>query len=205
MGRKTQKAAKREHEATKPARRLRDRAPVRYLAPLAKLADQQPMALLGGGTLALGMVTRRPAMIRSGARMLAAQIVAIGAKSLAKGNVDRLRPDADGAPGLTKGSGTDDKSRNAFPSGHTAGAVASAEAVAHEVPAAATTARGLAALAGALQVPRGKHYVSDVVAGAAVGWLSERIAGAAMRAIERLAEDRTLSVDAEGEAEAHPS
>lgn len=197
--------AKREHEATRPALRLRDRAPVRYLAPLAALADQQPMALIGGGTLALGVVTRRPAMIRSGARMLASQMVAIVGKTLAKGSVDRLRPDAEGAPALTRGSGTDDSEKNAFPSGHTAGAVASAQAVAHEMPAAAVPARGLAALAGALQVPTAKHYVSDVIAGVAIGWLSERIAGVAMRAVERLAEDRTLPAEAEAEAQAHPS
>jgi membrane-associated phospholipid phosphatase len=105
---------------------------------------------------------------------------------------------------LKKGSGTKDTDRNAFPSGHTAGAVAVAQAVAHEAPGAAGSLRLAAGAAGALQVPRGAHYLTDVIAGAAVGWLAERIAGVAMKRVEGV---RTAVVQrrAEEEAAAHPS
>lgn len=197
-------AAAKEHRATSVLRRLGDSAPVRALRPLAKMADEPPLAALATATLALGAVLRRPVLVRSGARMLASQLVATGMKTVAKAGVDRARPGTAAAPEVGKGHGTADGDRNAFPSGHTAGAVAMAQAVAHEAPGVAAPARGMAALASALQVPRGAHYVSDVIAGAAIGWLAERIAGVAMRAAERLAEDRTLS-DAVAETEAHPS
>jgi membrane-associated phospholipid phosphatase len=198
------KVGKAEHRATAAVRRLGDTAPVKALAPLAKLTDEPPLAALAAGTLALGVLLKKPLLVRSGARMLASHLLATGMKTVGKAGVDRVRPAAEGAPHVAKGHGTDDKTRNAFPSGHTAGAVAVGQAVAHEVPGAATPARGLAALAGALQVPRGAHYVSDVLAGAAIGWLAERIAGAALQVAERLAEDRTVAA-AEAEVEAHPS
>lgn len=201
---KAGKAAAKEHRATAAMRALGDSAPVKALTPLAKLADEPPLAWLSVGTLAAGALLRKPALIRSGARMLASHLVATGMKTVAKAGVDRARPSTGAAPHVGKGHGTDDTDRNAFPSGHTAGAVAVAQAVAHEIPVAGAPVRGLAALAGGLQVPRGAHYVTDVVAGAAIGWLAERIAGVAMRAVERLAEDRTVMRD-EAEAEAHPS
>lgn len=202
------RAAAKEHRATAALRRLGDTAPVRALTPLAKLADEPPLALLSAATLAAGALLRKPVLIRSGARMLASHLVATGMKTVAKASVDRARPSTAAAPHVGKGHGTDDTDRNAFPSGHTAGAVAVAQAVAHEAPVAGTPVRGLAALAGGLQVPRGAHYVTDVLAGAAIGWLAERIAGVALRAVERLAEDRTLSrrgLRDEAEVEAHPS
>jgi hypothetical protein len=37
----------------------------------------------------------------------------------------------------------------------------------------------------ALQPSRGKHYLSDVAAGAVIGWMSERLANAMMEQAER--------------------
>jgi len=107
-----------------------------------------------------------------------------------KGSVDRLRPNAvEDEPEIGTGSGTEDKAANAFPSGHTAGALAVAQAVAHEFPRHATAARAIATVAGATQVPRGAHYLTDVLSGAAIGWLSERIAGVALRLAENAVPD----------------
>ena len=199
------KAAHAEHRALAPLVALRDSRAVKALEPLAKASDEPPLMLLALGTLAAGTLLRRPTMIRTGARMVASHLVATGAKTLLKAAVDRTRPHAAGdRPSVKKGTGTKDKSKNAFPSGHTAGAVAVAQAVAHEVPGAAPAARALAGTAGALQVPRGAHYLSDVIAGAAVGWLSERIAGVALKAADR-GRTRLLDRRAEEEAAAHPS
>jgi undecaprenyl-diphosphatase len=82
---------------------------------------------------------------------------------------------------IGQGDGAEDSSLNSFPSGHTAGAVAVAQAVAHESTAAGLPLQAAALGVAAMQPRRGKHYVSDVVAGAAIGWASERAAGALLR------------------------
>ena len=204
-GSKTKKAARKEHRALAPVVALRDHKAVKLVEPIAKAADEPPLLALSLATLAIGAVLRRPAIVRTGARMVASHVVATGLKTVMKGAVDRTRPAAAGGGAkLARGSGTKDGSKNAFPSGHTAGAVAVAQAVAHEMPGAGRTARALAGAAGALQVPRGAHYLTDVAAGAATGWLAERIAGLVLRRIDAVRADRSVRA-AEEEAAAHPS
>lgn len=207
MGKKkdAKKLAQAEHRHTAPVRAWGDRTVVKALSPLAKATDEPPLLALGLGTLALGAIARRPTLAKSGARMVASHLVATGLKTVLKAQVDRRRPNAvDGEAELKKGHGTADSDENAFPSGHTAGAVAVAQAAAHEAPGVALPARLAAGAAGALQVPRGAHYATDVIAGAAIGWLSERIAGWAIDAAARLAE-RRATTRAEAETQAHPS
>ena len=171
-------AVRLEHRLLEPVLDLEGSALVRALTPLAKLADEPPMMIVSGATIAVGLVTGRSRVVRVGARMFAAHLVANAAKTILKGSVDRLRPNAvEHEPRIEPGSGTDDKAENAFPSGHTAGAIAVAQAIAHDVPGLATPARVIAIVSGAMQVPRGAHYATDVLSGAAVGWLSERLAG----------------------------
>lgn len=208
MGKKKKavsEAAAREHELHAPARELAGTRTMQALGPVAKLTDEPPLLALGLGTLALGAVLRRPALARSGARMVASHLLATGLKTILKASVDRARPNAAGGRAhLDKGHGADDSNLNAFPSGHTAGATAIAQSVGREVPGAAIPVRLVAGAAGALQVGRGAHYVSDVAAGAAIGWLSEQLASraidAAARWIDTQRDDR-----AEAEVEAHPS
>jgi membrane-associated phospholipid phosphatase len=187
MGKSAKKAAKRlakaEHEATAAIAKARAAKPVALLGAVGELADQPPLFLLSAGTLALGLAT------------------------LVKRSVDRARPahalrGADPEPGA--GRGAKDTAYNSLPSGHTAGAVAVGQAVAHENPAAAVPAKLAAAAVGAIQLPHGKHYLSDVAIGAAIGWLAERVAGMAVDAAER-AWARHAPVDPIAEAEAHPS
>ncbi len=209
MGKKKKKAlreaAAREHEAHAPLRALAATGAMRALAPIAKATDEPPLLALGLGTLAIGAVLRRPALARSGARMVASHLLATGLKTVLKAGVDRARPNVAGErPTLRKGHGTDDTNLNAFPSGHTAGAVAVAQSIGREAPAAAGVAQLAAGAAGAVQVARGAHYSSDVAAGAVIGWLSERVASWAIDAGERYAEARR-DRNAEAEVEAHPS
>jgi membrane-associated phospholipid phosphatase len=179
-------AAKAEHRLLEPVITGERSMLVRALTPLARAADEPPLMLLSVATLIGGAVAGRAAIARTGARMLAAHLVANGLKTVLKGSVDRLRPNAvKDEPEIKPGSGTDDKAANAFPSGHTAGALAVAQAVAHELPRYRVPARVVAIVAGGTQVPRGAHYLTDVVAGAAVGWVSERIAGHLLTQAER--------------------
>lgn len=180
-----QRAVEAEHRLLEPALSLQDTPLVRALTPLAKAADEPPLMAISIATIAVGAVLHRPTIVRVGARMLAAHLVANGLKTVLKGSVDRLRPNAvEDEPEIKPGTGTDDKAANAFPSGHTAGALAVAQAVAHEVPRFAAPARVVAMIAGGTQVPRGAHYLTDVVSGALVGWLSDRIAGAVLNRAE---------------------
>jgi hypothetical protein len=82
----------------------------------------------------------------------------------------------------------DHSSFNSFPSGHTATAFASAEWLREEYPHspwAAAAGYAAAATTGALRVYNNRHWVSDVIAGAAFGFLSTRIAYALNPWMER--------------------
>lgn len=166
------------------AARVRRNPVVEALGDASEMADQPPLIALSAALLVGGLVVRRPTMAKAGARMLAAHLLATGMKTVVKRSVDRTRPHvlADEARyELRKG-----KSRhpryNSFPSGHTAGAVAVAEGLARTVPAAAWPSRIWAAAIAVIQIPRCKHYISDIAAGAVVGWAADRMVRMAERA-----------------------
>lgn len=177
------KAAQLEHQASRPAVAARDSWIVRVLGQASEAADQPPLIALSLATFAGGAVLGRREIARAGARMLAAHALATGAKTMLKHAVDRTRPERAVEDGhrLERGHGADDTELNSFPSGHSAGAVAVAQAAARDLPGIATPARVAAAAMAAIQVPRGKHYVSDVLVGAAIGWASEAAVSAGSR------------------------
>ncbi len=177
------KAARADRETTHDAARRDDGMLIRAAGAATEVADQPPLIALSAATILVGAVLRRPAVVRSGVRMLASHLIATGTKTLMKNAIDRTRPARALKEGhhVGKGTGADDPSLNSFPSGHTAGAVAVAQAVATESPAAALPLQAAAIGVAALQPSRGKHYLSDVVAGAAIGWAAERVARAVLR------------------------
>lgn len=135
--------------------------------------------------------------------MLVAHALATGGKTILKRSIDRSRPARaleDGQAKVGAGGGADDTAFNSFPSGHTAGAVSVAEAVAHTVPRFALAARSSAAAVAVVQLPRGAHYPTDVAVGAIIGWSAERLAGifvdSAERALDRILERRREKADA---------
>lgn len=204
---KAKRAAKAEHRLTAKVAKHREAPPIALLGAASEVGDQPPLVALSLVTLAVGAVLRRRAVVRTGARMLIAHAMATGAKTVLKRSIDRARPARalkDRKPHAEKGSGSSDTEFNSFPSGHTAGAVSIAEAVAKTAPGLAMPARIGAAGVAAMQLPRGAHYLSDVAVGATIGWVADRIAGAMIDAGER-ALDRHLEQRAIAEAEAHPS
>ncbi|NIJ20003.1 membrane-associated phospholipid phosphatase [Sphingomonas naasensis] len=158
----------------------------------SELADQPPLIGICLATIGSGAALRRPRLLRAGLRMLASALVATAAKAVIKHHVDRTRPRKmlrDGRYALrADGKGSKDEGPwNSFPSGHTAGAVAVGRAVTREYPAA-LPATGLAmATVGLIQLPRGKHFASDVLAGAMIGALSEALVNAAARRLRESA------------------
>lgn len=164
---------------------LRDTGVVRALGKASEIADQPPLITLCAATLAAGLILRDARLARAGGRMLAAALVATKLKSLIKHRVDRTRPHVivdGGRYRATKGH-DHASAMNSFPSGHTAGAVAVARAFAREYPERAAGAYGAAAAIGAIQIPRSKHYPSDIGAGAIVGLVAETAVRLAERAI----------------------
>jgi membrane-associated phospholipid phosphatase len=166
-----------DRKFTHRAAAQRDTPAVKLLGGLSEVADQPPLILLGIGTIVAGAALRRPVVVRTGVRILASELLATKLKSLIKHSVDRTRPAKaietgkhDFAPGHDH-----DTDENAFPSGHTAGAVAVAGAVAQDYPAAAVPAYGLATAIAAVQMPRGKHYVLDTLVGAALGLVAQKV------------------------------
>jgi undecaprenyl-diphosphatase len=135
-------------------------------------------------------VRRDGRLIRAGGRMIASHLLATWVKNLVKHRVDRTRPFAAGNDEDRKPKAGKDQSKEetSFPSGHSAGALAVAQAFAREYPdhrGKALAGAGAIALA---QIPRCAHYPTDVGAGLAIGWLSElavdraaTLAGAAIR------------------------
>lgn len=188
------RVAKADLQSTHRAAAHHDRPLMRAAGKASELADQPPLIALSAATILIGAVTRRPAVLRSGVRMLASHLVATGVKSVLKSAIDRTRPQRALSEGhrIGKGDGADDSSLNSFPSGHTAGAVAVAQAVAAEAPLVAVPLQAAAVGVGMLQPSRGKHYISDVVAGAAIGWLAERVTAVLLEkgetAVARVAE-----------------
>jgi len=185
-------AAKADRDVTHEAARHDDGPVLRAAGKLTDLADQPPLIALSAGTIFVGLLSRRRPLARTGSLMLASHLLATAVKTVLKSSIDRTRPARALKHGYHagKGDGADDPSLNSFPSGHTAGAVAVAEAIAAGHGGAAIPARLAAAGVAALQPSRGKHYVSDVLAGAVIGLAAERLSRALLDRMEAAVEGR---------------
>lgn len=172
--------AKADQEASHDAARQRHTRPVRIASALGEIADQPQMIAVSTATIAAGLIARRPDLVRGGARMLAAHLLATAAKSAIKHRIDRSRPRKalqDGHARFQPGH-SDDHMLNSFPSGHTAGAVAVARAAAREIEGAGLPAAIGAGAIAAIQPVAGNHYLSDVIVGGAIGWIAEAVVDA---------------------------
>lgn len=154
---------------------VRKSAPVRIVGPVAQIGDQPPLYALTGGVMAAGLAMRDWPLVRTGARMMAAHAVATTIKTIGKISVDRTRPPAaeDGRYAMRKGQRFESE-YNSFPSGHAASSIAVARALGRDHPEQHGLALAAAGGIAALQVLRGKHFLSDIAAGAVVGLLAEK-------------------------------
>jgi membrane-associated phospholipid phosphatase len=138
----------------------------------AQASSFKPGAILGGaefqfgasvGTYAIGRLTGNSRVAEVGAHLMRAQIVSQVVTHSIKAAVKRTRPDG--------------STQNSFPSGHTSVSFASATVLQREfgwkvgIPAYA-----VASYIGFSRVEGHRHYVSDVLFGAAIGVMAGRAA-----------------------------
>jgi hypothetical protein len=110
----------------------------------------------GLATLALGKVVRKPEIAAFGDDLLRAQIVSQAIVQGVKFTTRRLRPD--------------ESNRHSFPSGHTASAFATATVIQRRFGwRAGIPAYAFGSYIAASRVAAHRHFMSDVLVGAAVG------------------------------------
>jgi membrane-associated phospholipid phosphatase len=166
---------------------LHDTPAVKAIGWASELADQPQLISISAAVCVAGLVFGEARLARAGARMLAAELLATKLKSFVKHRVDRARPSVVAQGGRYTAKLGDDETHEmtSFPSGHTAGAVAVARAFARDYPEHRAGSYGLALATGAIQLPRRKHYVTDVVAGAVLGWAAEQAIQTLVAAVAR--------------------
>lgn len=177
-----------DRDVSKAVADVRDHPVVETAGTASEIADQPPLALIAAGTVAVGIARSDRRLAVTGVRMLVAHGIGIVIKSAIKGSIDRTRPDHAIDHGYKAEKGDSDAHHlSSFPSGHTVGAVAVTEAAIAGYPAAAPWLRAASGTVAAIQIPRCKHFVTDIAAGAVIGWLSALLAGAIVdRAAVRL-------------------
>lgn len=146
-----------------------------------KAADQPPLLAMSVVVMAGGLVLERPQTVTLGIRMLTSTFLATKLKNAIKSRVNRTRPDAvaHGDPYRFEAGDSDQKQMTSFPSGHTAALVAASLPIVRQVPRLRVGSLALTVLVGGLRIARGKHYLSDVTAGAMVGVVAYAVSKAA--------------------------
>lgn len=138
-----------------------------------RMGQAEVFGTVGIGTIVVGVVTGNPRIRRAGERISAGLLLAGTLGVIAKEVVGRRRPDLTGGAYRFKPfSGQD-----AWPSGHTTMAFALAASVSDEVHSTPVSI-GLytaATLTGWSRLNDNRHWVSDVLAGAALGITSAKL------------------------------
>lgn len=171
-----------------------DTLPMKLFSTVGELANQSPLNAAGIAATLGGIAADNARLRNTGLRILAAHAVATGIKGILKGVVRRTRPwqAAEEGEHELEASTEGGKEYQSFPSGHTAGAVATARVVAKAYPEASIPAYGAAAFAAAIQVPEQGHYPTDVAAGVLIGLLSAEVGDALVGLAAGEAERRGL-------------
>ncbi len=150
----------------------------RLVAGFAELGDQPPLRILCASTIAAGIAGQDRALFRTGLRMVLAHSLATAGKAFVKDIVDRTRPAKaiDGGEYRLKPGKSHAHDQQSMPSGHSAGVVAVAGAAMVDYPSAALPAATAGAAIIAAQLPSRNHFLTDVLAGSAIGLASFAIA-----------------------------
>jgi len=158
-------------KVTRKASIPKDHPVGKWTRRFAEVGDQPPLVAISLGVIAAGLVGGHDRLRRTGLRMLTAHSLSTIAKLAGKDRIDRTRPGAlnEKSYRLEKGTSRDGRLRS-MPSGHSAGIVAIAGAIAADYPRALIPAAVASVAVGAAQVPSRNHYLSDVIVGAGIGF-----------------------------------
>jgi membrane-associated phospholipid phosphatase len=136
------------------------------------LRDSAPMVAMVLGTAVVGLVTDDPKIRSTAADMTEAVVLASGSTLALKYAFGRQRPNETSDTGAWFSGG------DSFPSGHTSAAFAAAQAFADSRPEGELSWRiaaySLGALTAYARVHDNQHWLSDTVAGAALGMATGR-------------------------------
>lgn len=166
-----------------------ERGFVRAIGAASDLTDQEPLYAAAAAILATGVIMRDRRTVQAGLRVAASHLLATALRGTVKRLVDRTRPNVAAQRGKHELSLRGEKFEsdfNSFPSGHTAGAVAFARAIGRHYPGSYGSWMGITAAASLAQVVRSKHYLTDVAAGVAIGWVAEAAINRLMRRAARI-------------------
>lgn len=166
-----------------------ERGFVRAIGAASDLTDQEPLYAAAAAIVVTGTVMRDLRTVQAGLRIGASHLLATALRGIVKQMVDRTRPKVAAEQGDYELSLRGEKFEsdfNSFPSGHTAGAVAVARAIGRHYPGSYGAWMGITAAASLAQVVRSKHYVTDVAAGAVIGWVAEAAINRLMRRAARI-------------------
>lgn len=125
------------------------------------------------GMALVGFATHRPGLVRGSLRVASSLVLAAAISTAGKMSLGRMRPSSErDADDFKPFSGSE-----SFPSGHTTMAFALATSLAHEIrqPWATAGLLTLAAGTGWSRLNDNQHWLSDVLAGAAVGVTSAKL------------------------------
>jgi membrane-associated phospholipid phosphatase len=162
-------------EVSRSVSDYKDTAPVRALGVFGEMTDQPPLYAFVGGVAAVALIRGDRRLLRTAGRMLAAHWLGIRAKNAVKNAVDRTRPQMlieEGRYELGKGR-RPEKAFSSFPSGHTVGAVAIAQALVRDCPQYRAGAYAVCVAAAVARIAKCDHFLSDTAAGALIGLASE--------------------------------
>jgi membrane-associated phospholipid phosphatase len=160
---------------------------VRLIGAISDLSDQEPIYAGAAAVIVIGVATRNLRTVQGGTRILAAHLLATALRGIVKQTVVRTRPDVAAEEGYAMETGERFESDySSFPSGHTAGAVAVAMAAGRTWPGSRRTGAALASAAAGAQVLRSKHFISDIVVGAAIGFAAEYAVDALLKRARRV-------------------
>lgn len=149
---------------------------LRSATTFKRFGEPTAMLSISGGFALAGWAGKRPALVRLGGETAVALLLETAATLATKGLVGRARPYED--PDLDGLDFSPFSSQNAFTSGHTAAAFAMATTLgdASRSPWVRAGLYTLATGTAWARIAEEKHWLSDVVAGAALGILSARVA-----------------------------
>lgn len=165
----------------------KDTTPVKTLGVFGEMTDQPPLYAFIGGVAAVALLRGDRRLLGTAGRMLAAHWLGIRAKNAVKNAVDRTRPQMlieEGRYEAGRGR-RPEKAYSSFPSGHTVGAVAVAQALARDYPEYRAGAYATCIAAALARIAKCDHFLSDTAAGALIGAAAEQAVSTALDAAYR--------------------